>query len=102
GHDLGRLTRAHDKQIHGQGGGEIHRIEAALTARKIESAEGLMDEQGPAAGANKPGDGGATAMSAQAISALSVAHLIFDTPSIELRPTFTKAEYRSVAQSKSH
>ena len=52
-----------------------------------------MNKHRPAIGANEPGDCRAPSVRPQAISALSVSHLVSITAPIELWSTFAKAEH---------
>ncbi len=67
---------------------------------KIERAAGLMNEHGPAFGADQPGHGHAAAVSAQTVPALAAAHAIDRAATIELAAAFAQAENRAGAQAE--
>src|SRR4030095_11877317 len=97
-HDAHGIIAVNDKQIHRQRNRGTEWIESAFPAREIELARRLMNEHGPSAGPDQPGNSCAPAMGSQAVSPLAVAHFIFAPAPIELWSTLTKTEDRSITQ----
>src|SRR5438067_34893 len=93
GHHYRGLSRSNNEEVYRQRALGIRRIKSSCWAGKIESAEWLMKEHGPATGANEPGDRCPSSMRAQTVSSLAVAHLVLVATSIELWPAFPKSEH---------
>ena len=97
GHDDGGLARSHDEEIERQRRGRSGRLEPALRAGEVERAEGLVDEHRPAARADQPGDGDASAVRAKLVAALPAAHAVVGSAPVELRAAFAETEQRRLA-----
>src|SRR5262249_12887338 len=69
-------------------------------SREIERPVRVMDKQRPAAGADQPLYGDAPAVRSQPVSALAVAIVVCRASPVELRPAFTEAQDRLLADRK--
>src|SRR5438094_470798 len=57
-----------------------------------------MNEQGPAAGPNEPGNRHAPSMRSQTVASLTAPHFVFVAAPIELWSTFAQPEQRPIAK----
>src|SRR2546425_5222446 len=97
-HDHCGLAGGDEKYIHRQRGCRIDWIKTTFFTGEIEGAEWLMNEHRPAASANEPRNRRAPTVRAQAITSLTVSHLVFVATPIKLWPTFAQSEQRPIAK----
>src|SRR5438105_15939214 len=88
GHHNRGLSRSNNEEVYRQRARSFRRIKSSCWARKIESAEWLMEEHGPATRADEPGNRRAPTVRAQAITSLTVSHFVLVAAPIELWSPF--------------